>query len=405
MAGYIGSKVAVVSSGAERKKVFTATSGQTSFTGLSYTVNNVHVFQNGVRLVDGTDYTATNGNSITLTVGAATDDQVVVVSYNTFQTSDTVSASTGGTFAGDVNFTGAFTSQGIDDNATSTAMTLDASGNLLVGKTATDSGTVGFEAAQDGHVYVTVNNTLPFYINRQSGDEMLRFASNGATVGKISSVSSSRLKVSSNDVQGYFFLNNGTANASNKLWLNGSLLAWDDSAYDIGSSTTKFKDLYLSGGVYLGGTGSANKLDDYETGTFTMGVTFASNDPDDDPTQAVGYYVKTGNSCTIWVRANDINVTGGAGDLRLNASGGNDGLPFVSLGIGTTGLGVYHGQATISNCNVASTCVQVNSQQIDAVSYIRFTEMLDSGATDIINVGNCTHGSTDIDLCMTYPVA
>ena len=61
MAGYIGSKVAVVSS--------------------------------------GTDYTATNGNSITLTVGAATDDQVVVVSYNTFQTSDTVSASTGGTFS------------------------------------------------------------------------------------------------------------------------------------------------------------------------------------------------------------------------------------------------------------------------------------------------------------------
>ena len=130
MAGYIGSKAAVVSSGAERKKVFTATSGQTSFTGLSYTVNNVHVFQNGVRLVDGTDYTAADGNSLTLTVGAATDDQVVVVSYNTFQTSDTVSASAGGTFTGDVNFTGAFTSRGIDDNATSTAMTLDASGNV-----------------------------------------------------------------------------------------------------------------------------------------------------------------------------------------------------------------------------------------------------------------------------------
>ena len=39
------------------------------------------------------------------------------------------------------------------------------------------------------------------------------------------------------------------------------------------TTTGRFKDLYLSGGVYLGGTGSANKLDDYEEGTWTIGVT------------------------------------------------------------------------------------------------------------------------------------
>ena len=38
---------------------------------------------------------------------------------------------------------------------------------------------------------------------------------------------------------------------------------------DIGSSSKRFKDLYLSGGAYLGGTGAANKLDDYEEGTWT----------------------------------------------------------------------------------------------------------------------------------------
>lgn len=38
---------------------------------------------------------------------------------------------------------------------------------------------------------------------------------------------------------------------------------------DLGASSARFKDLYLSGGVYLGGTGSANKLDDYEEGTWT----------------------------------------------------------------------------------------------------------------------------------------
>ena len=104
MAGYIGSRASVVSSGAERKKTFAITTTTTALTGLVYTPTKVHVFHNGVRLVDGTDFTATNSTSITLTVAAESGDQVVVVSYASFQTSDTVSASAGGTFSGDVNF-------------------------------------------------------------------------------------------------------------------------------------------------------------------------------------------------------------------------------------------------------------------------------------------------------------
>jgi hypothetical protein len=88
MAGYIGSKASVVSSGAEHKKTFTITGATTSLTGLNYTVGKVHVFQNGVRLVDGTDYAATNGTSITLTVAAQSGDNVVVVSQASFQLSE-----------------------------------------------------------------------------------------------------------------------------------------------------------------------------------------------------------------------------------------------------------------------------------------------------------------------------
>ena len=42
-----------------------------------------------------------------------------------------------------------------------------------------------------------------------------------------------------------------------------------DAAVDLGYSSIRYKDLYLSGGVYLGGTGAANKLEDYEEGTWT----------------------------------------------------------------------------------------------------------------------------------------
>ena len=301
MAGYIGSKVAVVSSGAERKKVFTATSGQTSFTGLSYTVNNVHVFQNGVRLVDGTDYTATNGNSITLTVGAATDDQVVVVSYNTFQTSDTVSASTGGTFAGDVNFTGAFTSQGIDDNASSTAMTLDGSGNLLVGQSSTTvpgagNTTAGTSIRGTDGVFIsrTTSDTSAsaLQVNKNTGQgAIINIASGGTTVGSIGSEGNG----------GTFFIGSGDVTlgfnaASDIIIPRGTNAANRTGAIDLGNANNRFKDLYLSGGVYLGGTGSANKLDDYEEGTWTP--TFSSGTA---TTIGQATYTKIGRSVTLCV--------------------------------------------------------------------------------------------------------
>jgi hypothetical protein len=63
-----------------------------------------------------------------------------------------------------------------------------------------------------------------------------------------------------------------------------------DNAIDLGYSSGRFKDLYLSGGVYLGGTGSANYLDDYESGTFTATsphVTITNN--------STCRYIKVGN--------------------------------------------------------------------------------------------------------------
>ena len=142
MAGYIGSRASVVSSGAERKKTFAITTTTTVLTGLSYTPTFVHLFHNGVRLVDGTDYTATDGTSITLTSAAESGDEVVVISYATFQAADAYTKAeadsafvsvAGDTMTGGLTVGGPFTSLGIDDNATSTAITIDASGNVGVG--------------------------------------------------------------------------------------------------------------------------------------------------------------------------------------------------------------------------------------------------------------------------------
>ena len=60
---------------------FTATAGQTTFT-VSYTAGYIQVYVNGVML-NGADYTATNGTSIVLAVGRATNDIVETIAFAT----------------------------------------------------------------------------------------------------------------------------------------------------------------------------------------------------------------------------------------------------------------------------------------------------------------------------------
>jgi len=113
MAGYIGGKVAVSApQQIETKHTITATASQTSIPNVGYTVGAVHVYQNGIRLVDGTDYTATNGSTVTLETGATEGDQIVIVSHGSFETSDTVSKASGGTFSGNVAVSGNVTATG-----------------------------------------------------------------------------------------------------------------------------------------------------------------------------------------------------------------------------------------------------------------------------------------------------
>lgn len=77
---YIGNSPGVASQ--RVVTTFTATAGQTVFTPQSgYTLGYCDVFLNGIKLVNGDDYTASNGTSITLASGAAVGDSVEVVAF------------------------------------------------------------------------------------------------------------------------------------------------------------------------------------------------------------------------------------------------------------------------------------------------------------------------------------
>jgi hypothetical protein len=70
--------------GTSERQTYTATGGQTTFAA-TYDAGFVDVYLNGVKLIDGTDFTATNGSSIVLTSGAALNDVVDIVAYGTFE--------------------------------------------------------------------------------------------------------------------------------------------------------------------------------------------------------------------------------------------------------------------------------------------------------------------------------
>ena len=109
--------------GRRQLHTFTATASQTTFSA-SYTPGFVDVYQNGILLAPG-DYTATNGNSIVLAVGAAVSDEITIIAQHMFSLADVVSASTGGTFSGDVTMAGNLTVQGTTITVdTNTAQTL-----------------------------------------------------------------------------------------------------------------------------------------------------------------------------------------------------------------------------------------------------------------------------------------
>jgi hypothetical protein len=69
----------------------TATASQTTFSA-TYTAGYVDVYLNGVKLVSGTDFTATNGTSVVLTTGATVGDNVEILAYQTFSVANAMLA-------------------------------------------------------------------------------------------------------------------------------------------------------------------------------------------------------------------------------------------------------------------------------------------------------------------------
>jgi len=127
--------------------IFTASGSETSVTTVddgrtvSYNIGFVDVYLNGVRLISGSDYTATTGSSITGLAALAPSDVVEVVAHNVVSGVDSVSQQNGGSFYGPVTLTGPTNTIGgaltVTANTTFSGNTVTINGNLTVTGTTT----------------------------------------------------------------------------------------------------------------------------------------------------------------------------------------------------------------------------------------------------------------------------
>ena len=123
-------------------------------------------------------------------------------------------------------------------------MRIDASGNLLIGKTAENTTTVGIQARADG-LFAAVKASAESAIFGRNTDDgnIVLFRKDGSAVGSIGT--------SGGDI----YLSNGTKSvllAGSLVLPRGGTGGISDGTVDLGNSSNRFRHLYLSGDVVLG---------------------------------------------------------------------------------------------------------------------------------------------------------
>jgi len=330
---------------------------------------------------------------------------------------------------------------------------LTSDGDFLVGTTDPDVhiGTAsGAVITSEGFGFFAVSGNAPIYANRLTSDgAIIDLRKNGTSVGSIGT-RANLLKIGTGDV-GLLFnsssdailpenidggggrdaaIDLGVAGARFKdLYLSGGTIVggrttfgssgfWDasgtgnnkglrvggaglyptngtgaalDSTLDIGTAVARFRDLYLSGGVYLGGTGAANLLNDYEEGTWNGVITDGTNNATMADTEC--FYTKTGRLVTL---SGDISTSalGSVAGSSIRISG----VPFSN---GAKGVSAAIGRAS----NLAITAGYIPTLYFDASSAVMRLGLFDNaGGTTTLQATEWTDDG-QISFSITYTTA
>jgi len=163
-------------------------------------------------------------------------------------------------------------------------------------------------ATRTGSGNITLSNSFAdVTINRTGNGVSQTIQNSGTTVGQIGVNSTDNMYFVSTNT-GFKLLKDEAAIAPAQS--GGSN---HDNALDLGVSGVRWKDLYLSGGLKIGGTGAANTLDDYEEGTWTPVITGTSSAGSGTYSAQTATYTKIGRLVTFTFALGWSNHTGSGG--------------------------------------------------------------------------------------------
>ena len=424
--------------GVRQRFLFTPDAGATSVSGTdangaTLTFSDsvyMDVFLNGVLLKAGTDYNTNTANTIAGLTATVANDEVTVLVYDIFTTADMVSATSGGTFSGNVTHSGTVTVDDTTDSSSTTTGSIQTDGGvgiakkLYVGTDLDVDGTANLDVVDiDGAVDIdstlTVSNDLTvggtdFFVDTSadkvgigtntanelhqkltiysSAEAGIQFQNNDT--GVTNSTDGCRISVFEDDIQytnyetsGKHIFNGGSGTATRlEIEADGDVNVKTGNLV-IGTSG---KGIDFSAGA--GGGSSSNLLDEYEEGTFTFGtnanVAFVSN-------SNVGKYVKIGKMVHLQLQV-DVSSVSGTNHFYLS------GMPFAQDANTTNTLNGYSQSAVrFYNFDTYYAGSQVTANMENQSSNMYFYESYDSVNTLIASNTRAT-STTEIFVSHTY---
>jgi hypothetical protein len=177
--------------GTSDRQTYTASSGQTVFAA-AYDAGYIDVFLNGVKLVAGTDFTATNGTSITLASGATINDVIDIVAYGTFVLADHYDSTASDaryvqqTHTGNVDITGTITADGLTSVFTSDTQGKFSGWSVVGANSSSGAIELGQSPAFQGIISYAADDNTRFIFDNSYGStsSTFEFRSNTAATPK-----------------------------------------------------------------------------------------------------------------------------------------------------------------------------------------------------------------------------
>ena len=160
----VGRPISLTPNIASKSLSATATAAQTSFTVTGgYRINELGVYRNGVRLVQGKDFTASDGSTVTLLSGATVGDLIEFVIFDSFNIADAIKTVGDQTLQGELTATDGFT------------IGITSAGTLIN----TDSGPAGISSIN----FVGTGNTFAYNSTTKTVDVSISGGDGGGGIG------------------------------------------------------------------------------------------------------------------------------------------------------------------------------------------------------------------------------